>query len=225
LPGAPPPARGVYFNQPSPHEGKTLRMWRTFLLLAAAWLLVAVFFLFRAANKEVFRESYQFAQSSSGEHSFVTGYFELDGGTRNVEVELRTNLENNWAYFHMSLINESTGQGFDFGREVSYYSGRDSDGAWSEGSRRDTVVLPRIPEGKYYLLVEPDMQGADRGQSVRYEIVVRRDVPAGFWLFVAFPLLLIPPVVGTVRAAAFESARWNESDYAPSGGDDDDDED
>ena len=55
--------------------------------------------------------------------------FELTGRTSNVEISIRTDLNNNWAYFNFALINEGTGQDFDFGREVSYY--RDSDG--SEG--------------------------------------------------------------------------------------------
>ena len=36
---------------------------------------------------------------------------------------INTNLINNWAYFNLTLINETTGDAFDFGREVSYYAG------------------------------------------------------------------------------------------------------
>ena len=54
-------------------------------------------------------------------------------GTSNVEVSIRTDLNNNWAYFNFALINEDTGQDFDFGREVSYY--RDSDGSEGESER------------------------------------------------------------------------------------------
>jgi hypothetical protein len=51
------------------------------------------------------------------------------------------------------LINDQTGQTFDFGREVSYY--HDSDG--SEGSRNNSVIVPSVPSGQYYLRVEPEM--------------------------------------------------------------------
>ena len=70
----------------------------------------------------------------------MTPVFELKGRITNVEVETKTDLSNNWVYINYALINESTGQAFDFGREVSYYNGRDSDGNWSEGGRNRAVT-------------------------------------------------------------------------------------
>jgi hypothetical protein len=62
-------------------------------------------------------------------------------------------------------------------------------------------------------------------RSVDYDIVVRRDVPRASWFWFVAILLLIPPAWTTVRRISFESQRWRESDYAPtgssSGGDDD----
>ena len=59
--------------------------------------------------------------------------FRSDGRTAALELAVHTDLDNNWAYFNFALINEDTGHAYDFGREVSYYYGADSDGAWSEG--------------------------------------------------------------------------------------------
>jgi hypothetical protein len=151
--------------------------------------------------------------------AFVTPTFELTGRQSNVELSIRTDLNDNWAYFNFALINEDTGQDFDFGREVSYY--RDSDG--SEGSPNDSVIVPRVPSGKYYLRVEPEMESRIY-QSMHYELSIHRDVPTHTFFWIAALLMLIPPIFITVRAATFESARWRESDYAPagasSGGDD-----
>jgi hypothetical protein len=132
-------------------------------------------------------------------------------------LSIHTDLENNWAYFNFALINDQTGQTFDFAREVSYY--RDSDG--SEGSRNNSVIVPSVPSGQYYLRVEPEM--ATGSPYVRYELELRRNVPNyGFFVITAL-LLLIPPVWTTFRKGSFEAARWRESDYAPrsSGGGDD----
>ncbi len=116
---------------------------------------------------------------------------------------------NNWAYFNFALINEETGQAFDFAREVSYY--RDSDG--DEGSPNNSVIVPGVPSGKYYLRVEPEM---DRGAApVNYELSIKRDVPNNTFFLIAAGLLLIPPIVKTVRRSSFEAQRWRESDYAP----------
>jgi hypothetical protein len=131
-------------------------------------------------------------------------------------------LRNNWVYFGFSLINEDTDTAYDFGREVSYYSGSDSDGAWSEGNARDSVLLPAVPPGRYYLRVEPETES---GAPVTFDIRVRHDVPTYIWFWIAMGLLLIPPLIRTIQRAHFESARWAESDHAPvssSSSDDDD---
>ena len=219
LPGSPPQPSGVFANQPSPYEGKPGSAWRTWLWLNVVLVAIALFFTMASSNREVFHDSYVFTPAMKTEAAFVTPTFELTGRTSNVDIAVRTDLNNNWAYFNFALINEDTGQDFDFGREVSYY--RDSEG--SEGSPKDSVIVPRVPSGKYYLRVEPEMESRSF-QSMRYELSVHRDVPNNIFFWIAALLLLIPPIFTTVRAARFESARWRESDYAPvgssSGGDD-----
>jgi hypothetical protein len=166
-------------------------------------------------QEEVFKSSYTFSTASKGETSFVTPVFELKGRPSAVEVSVGTDLENDWAFFGFALINEQTGQGFDFGREVSYYHGRDSDGSWSEGGRNDRVLIPSIPAGRYYLRVEPDMNDQDGAtHSVRYDVRVRRDVPYNPFFWIAGLLLLVPPIFVSLRAAGFEKARWQESSFA-----------
>jgi hypothetical protein len=150
----------------------------------------------------------------------VTDVFELKGRPSNVEVKVSTDLSNNWAYFQFALISEDTGQAFDFGREVSHYFGRDSDGAWTEGGPSDSATIPTVPAGRYYLRIEPEMDAG--AASMGYQVVVRRDVPSLGFLFIAAGLLLIPPIFTTVRAVVFSQRRWAESDYASTDSGDDD---
>jgi hypothetical protein len=219
LPGSSPPAVGTFANQPSPYEGKVRSMWRTCLALLLVLAGFAALCAVLLRQEEVFRRSYTFSPGRPGEASFVTPVFELKGRRSNVELSIRTDLSNNWAYFNFALINEQTGQAYDFGREVSYYFGRDSDGDWAEGGPGDRVLIPTVPPGRYYLRVEPEMDPAniDRRRTVAmsYELRLRRDVPAYGYFWIAGLLLLIPPAVTTLRAAGFERARWAESDYAP----------
>jgi hypothetical protein len=217
LPGRPPSPVGVYENQPSPLGGSVKGIWAACLFFLLSLTLIFLLFTTFARQQEVFHDSYHFDPRAGQETSFVTGIFELKGRASDVEVSTRTDLNNNWAYFNYALINADTGQAFDFGREVSYYYGRDSDGSWTEGGQNDSVLLPSVPSGRYYLRVEPEM---DRGASgVSYGISVRRDVPAASFFAIAFLLLLVPPVFQTFRSIGFEQARWRESDYAPSGDD------
>ncbi|MCL4843133.1 MAG: DUF4178 domain-containing protein [Bryobacteraceae bacterium] len=216
LPGQPPPASGVFANQPSPHQGRVGRIWKTTLVWLAIWFVAVVFFGISAQNKLVFDQAYRFEPRTAerSEASFVTPVFELSGRTSGVDVEIRTDLANNWAVFHLALINEETGQGFDFGQDVSFYSGVDSDGSWTEGSRSESVTIPKVPSGRYYLRVEPEADAS--APAVRYQLQVRRDAPHVGWLMLVLPFLLIPPIVVSLRSASFEGARWAESDYAPS---------
>jgi len=226
LPGAPPPARGVYANQPSPMAGKVHSSWVMCLKLMAMLFLVLVACVLLMGHKTVFSQDYGYTPGVPGEASFVTPVFELGGRPSNVQISVRTDLDNQWMYFNFALINETTGQAWDFGREVSYYHGRDSDGNWTEGGRNDSATLGSIPAGRYYLRVEPEYAVPGSSGFVRrpvhYRLIVQRDVP-NYWIFlVGFLLLLIPPILATIRGSQFESRRWAESDHAPSQGDDDD---
>lgn len=220
LPGAPPPARGVYLNQPSPHTGQIAGYWGTFIKLAGILLLLMLMFVAFSKRETVLQQRYHFASGDATEPSFVTPEFDLNGRDANLELRINTDLSNNWAFFNFALINENTGEAMDFSREVSYYFGSDSDGAWTEGDQASTVMLPAVPPGRYYLRVEPDM---DAG-AVNYELVVRHDVPSFIWFLLTGALLLIPPVLYTIRARKFESARWAESDYAPTSSSSSDDD-
>jgi hypothetical protein len=233
LPGEPPPRLGVYLNQPSPHIPKVASSWTHFLALLLILGGIALFFATFSKREVVLREAHRFSALDEGEASFVTREFELAGRPATLELQLDTNLVNSWAYFNFALINDATGEAYDFGREVSYYTGTDSDGVWNEGSPRSSVLLPSVPPGRYYLRIEPDMDtgvaanlsGAMRtalAPSVNYEITLRHDVPTFAWFLIAGGLLIVPPLFHTVRAAAFEKQRWAESDHAPGEEDDSD---
>ncbi len=229
LEGSPPAARGVFSNQPSPMSGRVRSAWKTFFALAAA--LAALFFLVSvfSGQKEVFRQKYSFTSGVSGEPSYVTSEFDLAGRPSNVEITITTDLENDWAYFRLALINAASDGAYDLGREISYYTGRDSDGAWSEGNRKDTALIPTVPAGRYYLRVEPEMDPNPPPyrlhRTMAYELVVRRDVPVNIYFIFAAVLLIFPAIATSIRAAAFEKQRWAESDYGGGSGDDKEDDD
>jgi hypothetical protein len=109
----------------------------------------------------------------------------------------------------MALINDETGQAYDFGREIGYYFGSDSDGSWSEGRQNDQTVLPAIPAGRYYLRIEPE----NAGDAVRYSIHVVRDVPRWSFFVIAVIALLVVPGWLFWRQRHFEIKRWAESDH------------
>jgi hypothetical protein len=214
LPGQAPRPVGVYENQPSPLKATTRAIWKTCGLLMIGAVLLFIIQAALARDKAVFSNSYTFDTSDpAGEHSFVTDSFEFSGSRAvPVKVDSRASVDNNWIYLNYALVNEDTGHTYDFGREISYYSGYDSDGSWSEGSRSDSVVLPSIPPGHYFLRIEPE---SDRQpHPIAYTVTVTHDYPVTFWLWIALGLLLVPALLITWRSINFEHMRWQESDQA-----------
>jgi Domain of unknown function (DUF4178) len=214
LPGGPPAAVGVYENQPSPVSENVKGIWAAFLAFAIFLLMLMAGFDLVSNKGTAFESSYRLnAGEPKGEASFVTDVFDLKGRTSNVELITAANVANSWIYLNYALINQDTGQAWDFGREVSYYYGSDSDGSWSEGSTKDTVIIPSVPAGHYYLRIEPEVD-PQHGFFV-YSVAVKRDVPVLGFFGIAFLALLLPAIAITWRSINFERMRWAESDHPP----------
>jgi len=213
LSGSAPEPVGVYENQPSPMTADTRNIWVAFAVFLLVLVVMMIGFDILARNEQVFSGSYKFDSRDHADASFVTDDFELKGHTSNVEVETSTDLNNRWIYLNYALINEETGQAFDFGREVSYYHGYDSDGSWSEGGQNDSVAVPSVPPGRYYLRVEPE--GDPQYGVTYYSVTVKRDVPQYRFYGLALLALLAPAILLTWRTLSFEHLRWAESDHPP----------
>jgi hypothetical protein len=210
LQGSPPAARGVYANQPAPAGAGIGVMWGRALMLVGVLLLVGIAHLAIGGRTVETRRFDYVPGGAEGEQAQVIGPLALDGRTSNVQVGVNADVQNTWAYFDFTLA-DSAGHDTQFGKEVSWYEGVEDGERWTEGSRSGSVMVPSVPPGRYWLRVEP--QGE---RMYSYEVRVRRDVPNGGLYALAFVLLLIPPIVASVRRGTFEAARWAESDYAPS---------
>ena len=224
LPGTPPAPRGVYADQPDPYSGAWKGVAGLFGAFTALLFVLLAVRMATAQRRDVFTARYSFspaATTTGGAEAgapdsvaFVTPIFAIGGRTSNVEVRIDSDVSNNWAFFNLALINDETGTAYDFGREVSYYYGRDSDGSWSEGARSDVSYVPTVPSGRYYLRVQPEGDAQYRG-LIGYTLRLRRDVPRPSFYLIALLILAVPPVIAAARSWSFESARWKESDHAP----------
>lgn len=145
---------------PNPKTGKTGRpihlghLALVYLAFAVLCLITSVFFT-----------------ASSGRQTYTAG----DGNTfgpievaddRSVyEIKVRsTSLPNNsWAFVEVQLLDARGEYLFSMGDELSFYSGRDSDGPWTE--RKDSYVgKMTIPEaGSYYIRVLVQRSAASAG--------------------------------------------------------------
>lgn len=208
LEGPPPIPRGVGVVQPSPFAAHTrhILLWLVGLIHVA--LAIQILFWIFSQNRLVYEDRFIY-ERGQGSAALVTEPFELTGRRSNIRVEIDTDLANHWAYFNMALINEEVGKAVNFGREVSYYFGREGGESWSEGARWDRVYLPAVASGRYYLLVEPETDAA----RMTYTVRVRRDVPRWSYMLWVMALLTLPPLLFWYRKRSFEYKRWLESDH------------
>ena len=207
---------GVFANQPNPHQDLPKRMLERFLLGLLALVAMLVLNVMLADDRVVFSRDFQFDRSRTEGGAFVTPAFELTGRPSGVALDLSAGLDNDWVFFTLSLINEATGDTREVTRQLEYFSGTDSDGSWSEGSRSETVRIAAVPAGRYFLRVQPE--GGEPGKRlVNYTLNVRRDPPHYGFYAVAFLALLLPVVFAFLPTAGFENRRWAESDH-PIGG-------
>jgi hypothetical protein len=215
LPGDPPAPIGVYENQPSPLSQSVKSIWSLTGVFLILLLSLAVGVYWTESDEQIFEQTIELNTSAGGEASFVTDIFQLKGRTSDVELTTTAGVDNDWIYLNYTLINQDTGHAYDFGREVSYYHGYDSDGSWSEGHTSNSVTIPSVPPGNYYLRIEPESD-PNRG-LIRYAVTVKRDVPQASFFGLAALALLIPAGLVTWRSLSFEHLRWAESDYSSPG--------
>lgn len=140
----------------------------------------------------------------------------------NVEVKLRIDVSDSWAFIAAFLVNEKTGAVEAFEKEVSYYTGVEGGEYWSEGSPSTTHVLPAVDPGTYLLRLEVQQPMLGLRDSVHVRI--RQDVFR--WRHALYALLAfgVPGLLLALWRWSFERRRWSNSDHAPaglaSGGDD-----
>jgi hypothetical protein len=212
--GSPPPAYGIFANQPSPVAHNLASIWRLYGFLLIALVVLAIWARIVRPGTQAFRQTYSFTPRAATESSFVTPPFFLSGKDENIEIDIATNVDNASAYFDLALISMSDGHAYVMGREVSYHHGRDSDGNWKEGKASNSLILASVPAGQYYLRVEPQVDANNSISELNYTVTVRRGVVIWTYFFIAAALLSIPPIVTTWRRFSFERARWQESDYS-----------
>jgi hypothetical protein len=141
-------------------------------------------------------------------------------GNRNVRITANANVSNAWADLDVDLINDQSQEVESVNVPIEYYSGTDSDGAWTEGSQSTDATLSSLPAGKYTLRVEGTWQNWQ--QPIAVGVKVEQNVNRGVNFCCAFIALAIVPFFGLIRKWSFEASRWKDSMFGSSGSSDSD---
>jgi len=137
---------------------------------------------------------------------------------RNVRITANATVSNSWADLDVDLINDQSQDVESVNVPIEYYSGSDSDGAWTEGSQETDATLSSLPAGKYTLRVEGTWEKWQEPVSVN--VRVDQGVNRGVNFCCALIALAIVPVFGLIRKWSFEASRWKDSMFGSSSSDD-----
>ena len=140
--------------------------------------------------------------------------FELKGN-RNLRITANAPVSNSFADLDVDLINEQNNEIESVNIPIEYYSGSDSDGAWTEGAQTQDATLSSLPAGRYTMRVEGTWQNWQ--QPMPINVKVEQNVSRGVNFFCALIVLLIVPLLAIFRKLAFESSRWKDSMFTSNG--------
>ncbi len=147
--------------------------------------------------------------------------FELKAN-RNVQIAASAPVNNSFVELDVDLVNEQSQDVESVVIPIEYYTGTDSDGAWTEGSQSQDATLSSLPAGKYTLRVQGTWQNSTQPMPVA--VRVEQNVVRGINFLCALIVLAIVPIIGLFRKITFESSRWKDSMFgsSSSGSDSDD---
>ena len=231
-----PTASAIGSFQINPHKEKSYKN----CTVGCLTILLSFFAFMAFISREHIVFTHTYGINVGTEPSVLSEPFQLEGeGKRAVQIDIDTQMNNRWLYADLALVNTDTNEAYLASKQVSYYSGHDSDGDWSEGSRSGDLIIPRVDPGNYILRVDPQTGTGDSPQQIYpapkdaqtkdkkvldYKITVTdKPAMAGMWLFLL--VLIAPlPLWNLYRWYSTEVERWEDSDH-PWRSDDDDDDD
>jgi Domain of unknown function (DUF4178) len=207
-----PKKEGVGMLQPFIGKFKVEFFKKVLILLTLLWGGVQIYFSSYAKEEVAFSQSFSI-NDSLNKKEIYSKPFALKYGTANAEIKIATNVDNNWMYTAITLVNEKTGDVYNVDLEAEYYHGYEGGESWSEGNSWVSKVVSQVPEGTYYLIIYPDKPATM--SYVSLEISVTRDVFVfSNGLFVLL-VLAIFPIFYFYRKGNFEKKRWYNSNYSP----------
>lgn len=137
-------------------------------------------------------------------------------GNRNMRISASApSVNNSWAALEFDLVDANNNLVESVPVDVEYYSGVDSDGSWTEGSKSQDATLSSLPGGKYTMRIQGTWQKWEEPLPVT--IKVEQNVIRGVNFCLAILILAIVPILALFRKFAFESKRWSESMFGSSG--------
>lgn len=211
-----PQREGIGAVQPAPGRQERTALMALTGIVVGLLVLVQVVLSMRS-NSSVLNQTLQVMTDTTAVAAPGTGRvlvsrsFVLDHQSA-LNIDLTATLANQWLELPVSLVNEQTGRGFEFTKNIEFYNGVEGGESWSEGSRDAYAVLSRVPAGRYHLNLYPF---TERGVTPEIQVTVWQDSALFSNFLLVLALVLVYPLIQIFRLSSFERRRWENSDYSP----------
>ncbi len=196
-------------NQPNPFRGTGISMLLFAVLFTMLLSLISVVLASQHKPQLLLQQDYQ-GRGNGMISGQISPSFTVTQDHTVLGFDMRANVNNSWAELQIDVINEDTGKILQLEQGVEYWTGRDSDGAWSEGSSSSHRKLTRIPAGHYHLDVDYNWSAPT---DASLHVTQGEHSSINFWI--ACILLFLPPIALLLLAHFFEVRRWADSPYNP----------
>lgn len=199
---SPPAPEGIHPAQP--FDGG--RFWPALSkvgpIFAGIALLGLIFVMIAGDGRELVR-----SQTGTTDEA-VTLPFTVSRPNQLMKLELHASITDNWAYYDVAVSDaETEAPVLAMGKEISFYDGYDSDGYWTEGSRRETALFKVPAAGDYKIEIVP----AETGGSVPpLSVHLYEQVFVKRYLVILLILSAIAALALPAYRHHFEKKRWAE---------------
>ena len=205
-----PSKKGVGANQVSKFAGPMKETWNITRYLIIAIVVIQGLIMIIKPESEAISLSHEVTPNT--ESSFKTSSFTVFDRSSAIEIEIYSDINNNWMEATSVLVNEKTNQTWEVNQGIEHYSGYEGGESWSEGSKKASILLSSIPAGNYHLNVYPAT-----GDLFPQTINVSVTLNATLWrnLICTILLICLYPFFTIYKVRSFERQRWSNSDFSP----------
>lgn len=141
--------------------------------------------------------------------------FTINNPKHLIELQYKADLSNAWTSYDITLFKDEF-EVFSFNRQLSYYSGSDADGRWTEGKQTGTARFKVKEAGNYSLRVHASEGGeGEYGADLQHNpltIKIKEGIVGKRYLFILFFISLLSYSWYYLSRYFFEKKRWGADD-------------
>ncbi|MEA3523333.1 MAG: DUF4178 domain-containing protein [Campylobacterota bacterium] len=130
--------------------------------------------------------------------------FHIDNPEHLVELDIRSNVNNSWIYYDISVIDKQNEEIYALGKEISYYHGYEGGESWSEGSREASAYF-KVPKSGDYLLL---FNAPENRVGVPTRISIKENVIRSYYFIGLFFFFIFTASIYLFKRIAYESRLW-----------------